>query len=252
VAVDVCHPPSVGGASLLQMREIFAWSGALAVTGIALACSNASSAPSDPAAVLRQAAQAMAGLHSVSADVKFGPGITVEGLALSSATSKIQLPGESDSVFKVKQGDFLLDLRVVTTGGHVYLRLPFASFTEVPPAQAKQIPDVTTLFDLHSGLPAVLSAGKDTRYLGMEQVEGTDSDKVSTTYSADQLGQLLGGIKPAGDVKATIWVGRSDHYVRKVILSGPLVEAGKVVQVEVDLRAFNQAVVIATPSLSPA
>lgn len=193
----------------------------------------------------------MAGLHSVSADVKFGPGITVEGLALSSASSKIQLPGESDSVFKVKQGDFLIDLRVVTTGGHVYVRLPFAGFTEVPPAQAKEIPDVTTLLDLHSGLPAVLSAGKDTRYLGMEQVGGVDSDKVGTTYTADQLGQLLGGIKPAGDVKATIWAGRSDHYVRKVILSGPLVEAGKVVQVEVALHAFNQPVVIATPSPSP-
>jgi len=235
------------------MRETLARLAALAAAVAVLGCSgSASSTAVDPSTVLRQAADAITGLHSVIADVKFGSGITVAGVSLSSATSKIQLPRDSDSTFKVKQGDFLLDLRVVTTGGHVYLRLPFASFTEVPPAQAKQIPDVTTLFDLHSGLPAVLSAGKDTRYLGMEQVEGTDSDKVSTTYSADQLGQLLGGIKPAGDVKATIWVGRSDHYVRKVILSGPLVEAGKVVQVEVDLRAFNQAVVIATPSLSPA
>jgi len=247
----VCHPSPVSGASLLQMREIIARSGALAVTGIVLACSSASSQPSDPTAVLRQAAQAMAGLRSVSADVKFGPGITVEGLALSSASSKIQLPGESDSVFKVKQGDFLLDLRVVTTAGHVYVRLPFASFTEVPPAQAKQIPDITTLFDAHSGLPAVLSAGKDNKYLGMEKLDGVDSDKVGTTYTADQLGQLLGGIKPAGDVKATIWAGHTDHYVRKVVLSGPLVEAGKVVQVEVQLRAFNQPVVISTPSPSP-
>src|SRR5215469_18698150 len=178
MAVDARHQSSVSGASLLQMREIFAWSGALAVTGIALACSNASSAPSDPTAVLRQAAQAMAGLHSVSADVRFGPGITVEGLALSSATSKIQLPRDSDSTFKVKQGDFLLDLRVVTTGGHVYVKLPLAGFTDLTSEQAKEFPDVSSLFDPHSGLPAVLPAGKDIRSLGTEPVAGVGCNKV--------------------------------------------------------------------------
>ena len=43
-------------------------------------------------------------------------------------------------------------------------------------------------------------------------------------------------------------MGRSDHYVRKVNLNGPLLEAGKNVQVEVDLHDFNQPVTIATPS----
>ena len=219
---------------------------------ILLGCSGStSSAPADPATVLRQAADAMAGLHSVIADVKFGPGITLAGVSLSSATSKIQLPRDSDSTFKVKQGDFLIDLRVVTTGGHVYLKLPFASFTEVTPGEAKEIPDVSSLFDPHSGLPAVLAAGKEPRSLGTEPVAGVDCNKVSTTYTADQLGQLLAGIKPAGDVQTTIWVGRSDHLIRKVVLSGPLLEAAKVVQLEVELHGFNQPVVIATPSVSP-
>lgn len=190
----------------------------------------------------------MAGLQSVGADVKFGPGITIQNLALTSASSKIQLPGDSDTVFKVKQADFLVDVRVVTTGGHVYIRLPFSQFTEVPPEQAKEIPDLAALLNQRAGLPAVLASGTDSRYLGTEQVGGVDSDKVSTTYTAEQIGQLMGGVKPAGDVHATIWAGRSDHYVRKVILSGPLLEAGKVVQVEVSLHDFNQPVVITKPT----
>lgn len=215
--------------------------------GILVACSNEASRPPTAAAVLGDAGRAMAGLHSVSADVKFGPGITLQGLTLSSATSKIQLPSDSDTVFKVKQGDFLLDLRVVTTGGHVYLRLPFSGFTEATPEQAKEVPNLSGLFDRSNGLPAILSRGQDQRYLGTEQVAGVTCDKVSSTYTADQVGQIL-SIKPAGEVRTTVWAGQSDHYVRKVTLSGPLLEAGKVVQVEIDLHDFNQPVSIPTPT----
>ena len=230
------------------MRHI-ARPGALLLAGLVLACSGPASPAPDPTTVLRQAGQAMGSLHSVAADVKFGSGIVVGGLTLSSATTKVQVPGQSDTVIKVKQGDFLVDLRVVTTGGHIYLRLPFSQFTEVTPDQAKEVPDLSHLFDPKAGLAAALPAGSSTRYLGTEQVGGVDTDKVSTTYSADQVAQLLGGVvKPAGDVQATIWVGRSDHYVRRVNLSGPLLEAGKDVGVEVDLHDFNQPVTIATPS----
>jgi hypothetical protein len=230
------------------MRDI-ARTCALLLAGLVLACSGPAPAPPNPTIVLRQAGQAMGGLHSVAADVKFGAGIVVGGLTLSSATTKVQVPGESDTTIKVKQGDFLVDLRVVTTGGHTYLRLPFSQFTEVTPTQAREVPDLSQMFDPKTGLAAALPAGSNTRYLGTEQVAGVDTDKISTTYTADQVAQLLGGVaRPAGDVQATVWVGRSDHYVRRVSLNGPLLEAGKNVQVVVDLHDFNQPVTIATPS----
>lgn len=233
----------------MEMRH-FARSVALVLAGLLLACSGpGSTAAPNPETVLRQAGQALGSLHSVAADVKFGSGIVVGGLTLSSATTKVELPGQSDTVIKVKQGDFLVDVRVVTIGGHTYLRLPFSQFTEMTGNEAGSVPDLSQLFDPKSGLPAALAAGKDARYLGTEQVGGVDTDKVGTAYTADQVSQLLGGVvKPAGDVQATIWVGRSDHYVRKVNLNGPLLEAGKNVQVEVDLHDFNQPVTIATPS----
>jgi hypothetical protein len=95
----------------------------------------------------------------------------------------------------------------------------------------------------------MLPAGKNPKYQGAEQLSGVDADKVSTTYTADQIGQLLGGaIRPAGDVDATIWAGRSDHYVRRVTLTGPLLEAGRNVQVRIDLHDFNKPVTIANPT----
>jgi hypothetical protein len=230
------------------MRDI-ARAVALLLAGTVLACSAPGATPPNPTAVLRQAGQAMSGVHSLGADVTFGSGVVVQGLTLSSATTQVQLPGEYDTVFKVKQGDFLVDLRVVSTGGHLYVRLPFSQFTEATPDEARAVPDLTRLFDAKSGLPALLPAGTNTRYLGSEQVSGVNADKVATTYTADQIGQLLGGdIKPAGDVQATIWVSTSDHYVRRVVLSGPLLQAGKNVQVQVDLHDFNKPVTIATPA----
>ena len=221
---------------------------ALLLTGFVLACSTPGTSTPDPRTVLRQAGDAMSKLQSVSADVKFGPGIALQGLTLSSATAKVQLPDQSDTVFKVKQGDFLVDLRVVTTGGHVYVRLPFSQFTELSPDEAKELPDLAQLFNLRSGLPAVLSSGKDPRYQGTEQMGGAESDKVGTTYTAEQVAQLLGGVKPAGDIQATIWAARSDHLVRRVVLEGPLLEAGKNVQVQVDLHDFNQPMTITKPA----
>lgn len=221
---------------------------ALLLAGAIVACSGPTTSAPDPTSVLRQAGQAMADLHSVGADVKFGPGIAIEGLTLRSATTSLQLPGQSDTIFKVKQGDFLVDVRVVTTDGHTYLRLPFSQFTEITAQEASQIPDLSHLFDQRSGLPTMLASGTNTRYQGTEQVNGVDTDKVATTYTASQVGQLLGdAARPDGDIQATIWSGRSDHLVRRVILHGPLLEAGKDVQVQVDLRDFNKPMSITNP-----
>src|SRR5207253_10487406 len=102
-------------------RRLSVWA-ALASMLVAAACSGPSASQPNPGQVLRDAGQAMSTVKSVKADVKFGSGITLQGLTLTTASSQIQVPDQSDTTFKVKQGDFLVDVRVVTSAGHVYLR----------------------------------------------------------------------------------------------------------------------------------
>jgi LppX_LprAFG lipoprotein len=216
-----------------------------------LACSGPGGASSTPdaAKILKDAGQAVARVKSVTADVKFGGArIQVQGLTLTAATSKVRLPGDSDTIFKVKQGDFLVDLRVVTSGGKVFVKLPFSPFVELTGQQVQEIPDVSTLFNEQSGLPALLREGRNPNYQATEQVGGTDCDRVGATYTAGQVGRLLGGrLAPQGDVHATVWVGRSDHLPRKTVLSGKLTSSG-VSQVEVDLHDFNKPMAITAPT----
>jgi hypothetical protein len=59
---------------------------------------------------------------------------------------------------------------------------------------------------------------------------------------------LLPQLKSSGDVAATIWVGGSDHLIRKATLDGPFGDGGAASSVEVDLSAFDAAVTIASPT----
>jgi hypothetical protein len=203
----------------------------------------------DPGQVLREAGAAMAKLNTVTATLKFTNGtVSFQGYVLTSATAAVRLPTDSDTVYKVKYQDLLIGLEVVITGGHVYLRPPFSGFTEVTGKTAAEVPDLAKLFDATTGLPAMIPEGLNSKYLGTEKVGDVDSHKVGATYSAAQIAKLLPQLSSSGDVAATIWVGGSDHLIRKAVLSGPFGDGGIASTVEIDLSAFNAPVAIASPT----
>lgn len=203
----------------------------------------------DPGQVLREAGAAMAKLNTVTATLKFTNGtVSFQGYVLTSATAAVRLPTDSDTVYKVKYQDLLIGLEVVITGGHVYLRPPFSGFTEVTGKTAAEVPDLAKLFDATTGLPVMIPEGLNPKYLGTEKVGDVDSHKVGATYSAAQIAKLLPQLSSSGDVAATIWVGGSDHLIRKAVLSGPFGDGGIASTVEIDLSAFNAPVAIASPT----
>lgn len=204
----------------------------------------------DPAKALTKAGAAVGKLNSVSATLKFSKGtLTFRGYSLVSAQSAVRLPDTSDTTYKVRQGDSQFDLKVVITEGRVYLRVPFAGLTEVTGKSAADIPDLARLFDVATGLPAVIPNGRNLKYIAADRVDGVDSHKIEGTYSPEQIHGMLPQLNSAGDVDAFIWVGGSDHLIRKAVLSGPFGDNGAAAAVEVDLGGFDKPVVIASPSV---
>jgi LppX_LprAFG lipoprotein len=205
--------------------------------------------PVDPAQALRDGGTAMAQLKTVSATLKFTKGkISFQGYVLVGAKATVRLPSDSDTTYTVRYQDLLIGLEVVISGGHIYLRPPLSGFTEVTGPNATDIPDVAKLFDLKTGLPAVIPAGENPKYSGTDKVGDVDSHRITATYTSAQIAALLPQLKSSGDVAVTIWVGGSDHLIRKATLDGAFGDGGVASSVEVDLSGFNAAVTIASPS----
>src|SRR2546430_6389707 len=165
----------------------------LCLLWLVAACQAPGSTPPDPAAELRQAATALGSVKTVTADVKFTGGLVFQGFTLDSATARIKLPNASDTVIKVKQQDFLVDLEVISVDGHIYFKAPFTRFQEITAADAAVLPDLAALFDPAKGLPAVMASGRSAHLDGSEKVRGVDCHPITTTYTADELRRPLGG-----------------------------------------------------------
>jgi LppX/LprAFG-like lipoprotein len=214
------------------------------------ACGGGSPPPSvDAAKALREGAAAMAQLKTVSATLKMTKGtVSLQGFALVGAKTAVRLPSESDTTYTVKEQDISFSLEVVITGGHVYVHLPLSTLQEASASEAAVFPDMARLFDAGTGLPAVVPAGSNPRYVSTDQVGGQAAYQVSTTYSPDQIRSLLPQLSSSGPVAARVWVGVTDHQIRKAVLDGAFGDNGKEAAVEVDITGFDAPVAITSPS----
>jgi hypothetical protein len=224
--------------------------GLLAVLVLALiaACSGPQPAV-DPVRTLRDAGAAMAKLKTVTANLKFTQGaITFQGFTLVSARTSVRLPSDSDTIYTVKQQDFTISLEVVIAGGHVYLHIPFSTFQELKGNEATAIPDLAKLFDPTGGLPAVIPSGRNAKSAGADKIGDVNVEKIDATYSGSQVSGMLPQLSSSVDVNAELWVGASDHLIRKAVLNGAFGDSGKQSSVEVNISGFNSAVNITPPS----
>jgi hypothetical protein len=228
------------------VKQLLAAASAVLLLG---ACGGGQPQSVDPAKALRDGAAAMGTLKTVSATLKFTKGgITFQGFTLVSAKATVRLPGDSDTLYTVKDQDLSIGFQVVIAGGHVYLHLPFSPFRELTGADAAPIPDLAKLFDPATGLPAVIPAGTNPRFVGTDQVDGVSAYQVSTTYTPTQIHSMLPQLSSAGDVQARIWIDAGDHLIRKALLDGAFGDGGKPATVEVDMTGFNASVTIASPT----
>lgn len=237
---------------MLSTRRSAAAAGLLLLPALLLACSFGGGPTADPAKVLSQAGPALGQVKTASVEMKFGDGATFFGFTVVSASGKVKLPTDSQVTIKAKQSsDSLIEIAVTTLGSQTWVTVPFLGVQEVTGQEAAAVPSVGRIFDPTNGLPGVLAKGRNPRFLGSETVDGVDCWKVEATYSADQVSQAVQPLSPTGDIDATLWVGKSDHLLRKTLLKGKLFTAAKTTTLQVRLHDFNAAVTIATPSPAP-
>ena len=191
----------------------------------------------------------MSQAKTVSATLKIAKGtISLQGFALVSAKTAVRLPADSDTTYTVKQQDISFSLEVVITGGHTYLHLPLTPLQEASATEAAVFPDMAKLFDPATGLPAVIPAGAHPQYVSTDTIGGQSAYQIATSYTPDQIRSILAQLSSNGTVTAHVWVGISDHEIRKALLAGAFGDNGKQATVEVDITAFDTPVTITSPS----
>jgi len=234
---------------MVRMRRAAAAVGLALLPILVAACSTGGGPPADPAKVLADAGPALGAVKTASIELKFGPGATFFGFTVVSASGKVKLPADSQVTIKAKQSsDSLVEIGVTTVGTQTWVTVPFLGVQEVTGPEAAAVPAVGRIFDPVKGLPGVLAKGRNPRLLGSETVDGVDSWKIEPTYTADHASQAVQPLNPTGDIDATLWVGKSDHLLRKALLKGKLFTAGKTTTLEVRLHDFNLDITIAKPA----
>jgi hypothetical protein len=198
--------------------------------------------------VLQVASDTTAALKSVQLDLKFGPGFTVQGVELVSATGKFRAPSDSDIVAKAKSGGGFLEPELLTTGGKIYFKaIQLLAFQELTADQALQYPDVARLLDKNHGLAPGIAKGRNAKLDAAEQVDGVDCYKVEATYGPDELNQALAPLHLSDDIHATLWVAKGDHLVRRLRFEGHLFSVDQTTFAEVHLHDHNGPVDIPSP-----
>ncbi|MGB2940363.1 MAG: LppX_LprAFG lipoprotein [Candidatus Dormiibacterota bacterium] len=202
---------------------------------------------------LKDAAAAMKTIQTVQLDLKFGAGATVTAsnvtVDLVSATGKVKLPTDSELVGRVKQGDTIIESRIVTIGNDTYYKpISFLPASKLSPEEAKQYPSAARLLNPDTGLPSVIDKGQGAKVTGTESIDGQDSNKVEATYTPDDLKAALAPFTPADKVQVTFWIGKDDHRVRKALITGHVFSANSDSTIEVHLHDFNAAVDISPPA----
>ena len=221
--------------------------GVLALIAAVAACGAGPSA--DATRLLRDAGAALKAVKSLQMSATFGPGATLQGVELASATARVRLPSESYTVGKVRTGGAIVEPAIITSGDEVFVKLSsFLPFVKVQAADAADYPTGARLFNPDTGIAALLPKGRNSTVAGSDNIDGQDCDRVIATFAGADLHEAFGAAAPTGDVKATIWIARADHLVRRARLDGNLFESTKSSYIELNVHDYNAPVAIPSPS----
>jgi lipoprotein LprG len=223
----------------------------LAVLTLALglvACSpkSATSGP-DATALLRDAAEKSQGVQAFHFKLDFTGAYTADNPPVASAEGDIHRPSDVNAVGLVRSGSVLLEIRLISVGGQLFIKSATGGWQQIPPALAAGVFSPSALFASETGLFAILPKGTQARVTGAEGGGEDATDRIETRFTTDQIAAFLPGVLRGQPLQAKLWIGRQDHRLRRAVLSGRMYDAQKDTGATVELGAFDKPVRIERP-----
>lgn len=223
----------------------------LAFTAAAVtACSSddppADSSLPDGAGLLRDAAASTADINSAHFTLQVNG--KVPGLSVQSAEGDLTREGGPAGAAKgsvrmellgdLFEGDFVL------VDDSLYIKGPTGDFEELPASLVRNLYDPSAILDPERGIAKVLSSVADPKTEGAEEVEGTQTYKVTGRVTKDVVADLVPGID--SDVDITFWLRQDGQH--QPVRASVKVPADGDPSVDVTLSDVDKQVTITAPN----
>jgi lipoprotein LprG len=198
----------------------------------------------DAAGLLRESAQAMSELNTVS--FKLAVDGTVPGIAIRTAEGKLARDGGVKGKAQLDQGSGTSEIEFVIVGDYLYLKGPTGGFQRLPASFAAAVYDPSKILDRNTGVPALVAGAGNARTEATEDVDGKPAYRIAVTVPKDKLTVLLPGV--TNDLNGQLWVATDNpKWLRKAKMNVPAQSGGTPASVTMTLSEFNEPVTITPP-----
>jgi hypothetical protein len=220
---------------------------ALALSALLAACSDAREPEVDPAAVLERAATRLERASSYRFLLEFDGGaapITL-GLAMRRAEGVFAGADNFDATVLAAAGPLDARVGMRAVNGETWMTNPITG------GWMKQPISVAQLFDLSTGVPALMRGATEPHAAAEESLDGVAVRRIDATLPSERF-TLLPGIAPGQQLRASAWIGTEDDLVRRLEVRGRGTPFAKTADTEgtvrLTLSGFDEPVALAPPS----
>jgi len=228
------------------MRQATAAVATLGMVALAGCTSSPSANRADPQALLGRAKSTLDATSAVRFTLS-SSGVGGGGLALVGGMGDVARPAAFRGTLMLSQAGASLDVKVISVGGTVYAQLPFTNgYTPVKPSEFG-VSDPGRLIDPNTGITSLLTSANSATTAPSDRYQGESLDEVHITLPAARVASVLDTTQRSGEVKGTVGIDPTSHQLRRVVLTGPLLDKEKSVTYTLVLEDYREKVTIAAP-----
>lgn len=213
------------------------------------ACSKDDAAAASPTELLAKAKSTMdttTSLHFLlsSSDVPGGGSRLIGGEGIAARPPAFQ--GKLDVLINGGK----VSIEVISIGGQVYAKLPFATGFQKADPKTLGLSDPALLIDTRTGLSRLVADLRNPKLVGEARID----DEVVAQIDGEVDGQLvkdtLTSADPATPVKVKAYVVKDSGQLRRAVLTGPFFVKGRNSTFTLVLDRYGEKVSISAPPVS--
>lgn len=194
---------------------VFGWLLLMVTAAGLIACTSESAPPVDAAALLERAATRIEATKSYHYVLDFEGGAAPIALGLSMRHAEGVFAGTDnfDAAVLASVGPIDARVGIRAVNGETWITNPLTGLWQKQPLTVAQ------LFDISSGVTALMRGATDLKAAGSETIEGVSVRRIDGALASERF-RLMPGVPPGQQLRASAWVGVDDDLVRRLEVRG--------------------------------